>query len=54
MEWLKDLLPGKKTFLGAILVFVGGGLIQLGFTEVGGWMLSTGFALGFVGLRFKK
>ena len=51
---LKNILPGKKTLIGAILFFVGGGLIQLGFIDVGQWLLSIGGALGFLGIRYKK
>ena len=51
---LKNVLPGKKTIIGAISVFIGGGLMQIGFPEIGGWLVSLGVALGFVGIRYAK
>ena len=47
-------MPGNKTKLGAVLVFIGGGLVALGFTELGGILSSAGLALGFVGIRYAK
>mgnify|MGYP001591865155 CR=1 FL=1 len=51
---LEDILPGQKTKLGALLVFVGGGLQALGLSEIGKFLFDAGIALGFVGLRFQK
>ena len=50
---IKDILPGKKTYIAAVLVFLGGGLIYLGLDELGKLMVAAGTALGFVGLRAK-
>ena len=51
---LENVLPGKKTYIAAVLVFVGGGLIYLGLDELGKLLVATGTALGFVGLRLAK
>ena len=44
----------SRTTWGAICVFVGGGLIALGLTEIGTALTGLGAALGFVGIRFAK
>ena len=51
---LENILPGYKTIIGAVLVFVGGGITQLGMVELGGWLVSAGLGLGFVGIRYQK
>ena len=44
----------SKTFYGAILVFIGGGLSAIGLDPFGTLISSAGAALGFVGLRTAK
>lgn len=51
---MQDFLPGWKTKLGAILVFVSGGLTALGYGDAGTWIFNAGLALGIIGIRYQK
>ena len=51
---IQNILPGWKTKLASILVFVGGGLQAMGIGDIGAWLFNAGIALGFVGVRYAK
>jgi len=44
----------SKTIWGAIFVFVGGGLVVVGYEQLGQSLLALGAGLGFIGLRTAK
>ena len=44
----------SKTFWGAILAGIGGVLVSLGYSELGGMIASLGASLSVVGLRTAK
>lgn len=45
-DWYKS-----KSVWGAVIVFIGGGLVAFGFQQIGEALIAIGTSLGFIGVR---